>query len=343
MNRLSWAAMLLLLSAAAGAQQTALTETKAIRIGLDRDLVQQRAAGNLGQAQSEVLSAGTWPNPEFSYEREALEGLDLVEQKIIVSQEFDFSGRRGLHMQAADLHLDAARYESEAWRAELIRKIRESYYEALFQQKRQNAHVETQKRVRLLNAALKRRHDEGDVQPYDYQRVITERAAIEAKVNNAAVDFNTSWLSLSALLGEGVDDFQVLVGELLPLPPSALDQSSLSLNEQPALRQLQVRSEAYALQQRAESRTFPDVTLGLGWKRDEVGDQSDDGLIINASIPIPLFDRRKSNQYSYQAQSMIASSEYQLAYDAAKAEVKGLWQQSAQYRQNALRYRDVRL
>ena len=339
MNRLSWAAVLLALSTAAGAQQTALTETKAIRIGLDRDLVQQRAAGNLGQAQSEVLSAGTWPNPEFSYEREALEGLDLVEQKIIVSQEFDVSGRRGLHMQAADLHLDAARYESEAWRAELIRKIRERYYEALFQQKRQTAHVETQKRIRLLNAALTRRHDEGDVQLYDYQRVITERAAIEAKVNNAAVDFNTSRLSLWALLGEGADDFQVLEGELLPLPPAALDQSSLSLNEQPALRHLQVRSEAYALQQRAESRTFPDVTLGLGWKRDEVGDRSDDGLIINASIPIPLFDRRKSNQYSYQAQSMIASSEYQLAYDAAKAELKGLWQQSAQYRQNALRYR----
>ena len=177
------------------------------------------------------------------------------------------------------------------------------------------------------------------MQLYDYQRVITERAAIEAKVNNAAVDFNTSRLSLWALLGEGADDFQVLEGELLPLPPAALDQSSLSLNEQPALRQLQVRSEAYALQQRAESRTFPDVTLGLGWKRDEVGDRSDDGLIINASIPIPLFDRRKSNQYSYQAQSMIASSEYQLAYDAAKAELKGLWQQSAQYRQNALRYR----
>ena len=73
MNRLPWAAVLLAFSAAASAQQTALTETKAIRIGLDRDLVQQRTAGNLGQAQSQVFSAGTWPNPEFSYEREALE------------------------------------------------------------------------------------------------------------------------------------------------------------------------------------------------------------------------------------------------------------------------------
>ena len=330
---------LLLCTTVVTAQQDILTESMALEMGLGRDAVKQRVSANINQAQSGILSARTWPNPEFNYEREALEGLDLVEQKIIVTQQFDFSGRRGLHIQAADLHMDAAMHESEAWRTELIKDIRERFFEALLRQKRQQAHKATQLRVDLLNKALQKRRDVGDVSVYDYQRVVTERAAIEAEVGNASVDLHTTWLALRALLGTGADDYRVLEGSLLPLPTPSLEQTTLALDRQPALRQLKSQGEAFALQQRAETRTFPDVTLGLGWKRDEVDDQSDDGLIINASIPIPLFDRRENNQYHYQAQAMIAESEFQLAQDSARAELRGLWQQSSEYRSNAVKFR----
>ena len=235
--------------------------------------------------------------------------------------------------------MDAARYESEAWRTELERNIRERFYDALFQQERQHAHKAIQRRVSLLGKALQKRMDVGDVSVYDYQKVVTERAAIEAEVNNSEVDFHTKWLALRALLGSDADGYEALEGNLLPLPPPSLEQTAQSLDRQPALRQLKAQSEAFALQQRAESRTFPDVTLGLGWKRDEVDGKSDDGLIINASIPIPLFDKRESNQYGYQAQAMIAASEFQLAQDASRAELEGLWQQSSEYRNSAVKYR----
>lgn len=330
---------LLLAATMASAQQNALTESVAIQLGLARDSVQQRASGYINQAQSNVLTTNTWSNPEFRFEREELGGLDLVEHKVVISQKFDFSGRRSLNQQAADMQLNAARHQSKAWLAELKQTIRERYYDALLQQQHHQAHKVTHNQIKQLSKVLQKRRNEGDVSAYDYQRVATELATIEAKANNSDVEFHTTLLALSALLGEGADRYKVLDGELLPQQVKPLEQETLSLENQPALRNLKAQSEAWDLQQRAESRTFPDVTLGLGWRRDEINGRTDDGLIINASIPIPLFDRRKDKQYNYQAQAMIANSEYQLAHDKASAELKGLWQQTSQYRQTAVKYR----
>ncbi len=339
MNRIVIAIGLLLASVMATAKQSDLTEDMALQIGLSRDLVQQRMSASINHAKSGIVTASTWANPEISYEREALDGIDAVEQKIVISQEFDFSGRRGLHKQAADLHMNAAEYESAAWRSEFVKNIRTRYYDALYQQKRQQAYRQTQQRINVLSQALKGRRDEGDVSIYDYQKVVTERASIEAEANNADADFDTTWIGLWALLGPGSDEYAMLAGELLPASPPPLQQLNITVDNQPRLQQLKARSEAYAMQQSAESKTFPDVTLGLGWKRSEIGSASDDGLIINASIPIPLFDKRKGSQFKYQAQTMTAQSEFELAYDAATSELEGLWQQTLRYRKSAVSYR----
>ena len=337
----SYAAIgLLILTTTLAAQQNTLTEAMAIQLGLSRDSVQQRAEGNISQARSEVIAAGMWPNPEFSYERETLDNdEDHLEQNFVFSQQFDFSGRRALRREAADRHLDAARYQSDAWRADLTKDIRERYYSALLQQKRRQAYQKTENRVKLLRKALQRRRREGDVSIYDNQRVNTERAAIEAEVRNAEVDAQAAWQTLWVVLGANHQGFQSLEGGLLPDQMPPLEQLMASVDNQPALRQLKEQSEAFALQQRAESKIFPHVTLGLGLKREENNDQKDNGLVINASVPIPVFDKRRDKQTRYQAQALIAQSEYELAQDTARAELKALRQQVTQYQSSAATFR----
>jgi cobalt-zinc-cadmium efflux system outer membrane protein len=337
----SYAAIgLLILTTTLAAQQNTLTEARAIQLGLSRDSVQQRAEGNISQAQSDVIAAGMWPNPEFSYERETLDNdEDHLEQNFVFSQQFDFSGRRALRREAADRHLDAARYQSDAWRADLTKDIRERYYSALLQQKRRQAYQKTENRVKLLRKALQRRRREGDVSIYDNQRVNTERAAIEAEVRNAEVDAQAAWQTLWVVLGANHQGFQSLEGGLLPDQMPPLEQLMASVDNQPALRQLKEQSEAFALQQRAESKIFPHVTLGLGLKREENNDQKDNGLVINASVPIPVFDKRRDKQTRYQAQALIAQSEYELAQDTARAELKALRQQVTQYQSSAATFR----
>ena len=74
-------------------------------------------------------------------------------------------------------------------------------------------------------------------------------------------------------------------------------------------------------------------------KQEELFDQTYDGIVINASIPIPLFDRRKDKQTRYQANAMLTQSKYQLAHATALAEIKGLWLQTTQYQRSAEMFR----
>lgn len=341
MYRAYVAIAVLLTTASVGAQQNALTEEMAIQIGLSREPITQRLEGTIARAQSDVIAANTWPNPELHYERETLDNAaDSLNQKLVLSQRFDFSGRRGLQQQAADQHLNAARYQSAAWQAERVRTIRQAFYHALFQQARRQLYQATQQRISLLGDALHKRRREGDVSIYDYQRVVTARAAIDAEVRNVEVDYAAGMQALWARLGTDAQPYQALQGELAPGSIAPLEQLLTNLEQQPALQQLKAQSEGFALQQRAASRSFPEVTLGLGMQQEEANGVKEDGLILNATIPLALFDRRKDSQARYQAEAMLAGSEYQLALDTARAELNGLWLQVMQYQRSAQTFRD---
>lgn len=339
MGRAIAAICLIALAATATAEQAVLTEKKAIQIGLARDVVQLRTEANLIQAQSEVLAAKLRPNPNLIYDHETLNDVDLVEQKLLITQEFDFSGRRGLNIEAAGYHLEAAQLESEAWRSEFVLSIRELYFTALYQQARKNAYVETQQRIQLLNRTMEKRRKQGDVSIYDFQRVRTERAAIEAEASNAQVEFETALRSLHALIGHKTDTYQVLEAELAPGESLPLDGLVTSLDEQPGLKYLRQQQEAFSLQQKAESRTFPDVTLGVGLRHEKIGDASDNGLMLTAAVPLQIFDRRQDKQAQTKAKTLLAQSEYQVAYEKAQARLAGLWQKDKQYQESARKFR----
>lgn len=331
---------LLLCAATAAAQQGSLTEEAAIRIGLSRSAVELRTEGELRQAQGELLGARIRPNPEFSYERESLNNAEnQVEHTLQLSQRFDVSGRRALQIEAADRRLEAAQYGTRAWRVELIRQIRERYYTALFQQKRRAAYERTREQIRLLSNTLDRRRREGDVVLYDFQRVKSERAALTAEVSDTDVALQSAWQQLRALLGADVQGYNTLAGELPPQQAMPEARLASALEAHPKLQRLQLEADAYALQRRAESRTLPDVTVGLGLKREDTDRGADNGLVLSASMPLPVFDRRQAGQARSHAREMLARSEYALARDAALADLKRLWTRVTHYRRNAREFR----
>jgi cobalt-zinc-cadmium efflux system outer membrane protein len=52
-----------------------------------------------------------------------------------------------------------------------------------------------------------------------------------------------------------------------------------------------------------------------------------------------VFDKRKDKQTRYQAKALMAQSDYQLAHDTARAELRGLWQQGTEYQRSAAKFR----
>lgn len=331
---------LLLWATTVTAQQGVLTQEAAIRIGLSRSAVDLRTEGEVRLAQGEVLDARTRPNPELSYERESLNNADdQVEHTLQLSQRFDVVGRRALQIEAADRQLEAAQYGIRAWRAQLTQQIRERYFTALYQQQRRAVYERTREQIRLLGNTLDRRRREGDVMLYDFQRVKSARAALAAEVSETDAALQSAWQQLRALLGADAQGYDTLTGELVP--EQAMPQARLAdaLEAHPKLQRLQAQVDAYGLQRQAESRTLPDVTLGLGLRREDTNRGADNGLVLSASMPLPVFDRRQAGQVRSHAREMLARSEYALARDEALADLKRLWSRATHYRDSAREFR----
>src|SRR5262245_26398811 len=87
------------LPAAASAQSITLTEADALA-RLSSESPRARAArASVEIARADVLGAGRWPNPRFTFTRESVSGV--TEHMVMVAQPLPVSGRRGFEQQAA--------------------------------------------------------------------------------------------------------------------------------------------------------------------------------------------------------------------------------------------------
>ena len=110
------------------AAQTVLSEADALaRLSADSPRVRAIRAG-VDVARADVLAAGRWPNPRFTYNREAVAGV--TENMFLVTQALPVTGRRGLDVDAATALVAAserrADQEVRQVRAALRRRLRRS-------------------------------------------------------------------------------------------------------------------------------------------------------------------------------------------------------------------------
>jgi outer membrane protein, heavy metal efflux system len=82
---------------------------------------------------------------------------------------------------------------------------------------------------------------------------------------------------------------------------------------------LQARREQAAAQARAESRLALPLTLGMGTTRVEEAGVSDDRMIFELGIPLPVFDRNQAGRARAAAEARIAEARYQQALQRARS------------------------
>lgn len=333
--------ILVLVSVPAWAESVVLNETMALQMVLDRNVIRDRIQAEIKLGKGVLAEAEKWSNPELSINRENLDQANSTEQSIALHQTFDFSGRRGLSIDAAENDLLAARRRAETTRRDIVADTRQRFYSALYQQQRQLAYQQTRNRLDKINRALSRRKKVGDVSRYDYQRVRAEHARLQARASVAQTDAYQSMQQLRALLGKQGDLFTTVDGKLLPQPYTELTRLLAKLEQQPALLQLKRTAEAMRLRQRAAEKFFPPVTLGAGVRQVDENGLSDEGVIFTASIPLPLFDTEQDKQLIYTARHMLASSDYQLAMDSARRTLESLWQRNQTLHKSAREYRST--
>jgi cobalt-zinc-cadmium efflux system outer membrane protein len=325
----------------------ALSETDAVEVGLARQGVAQVLAGMIGVAAAELEAARLWPNPSLSYTREQIDSgpAQSDEDFLVVTQSFDFSGRRGLRKRAAKSKLEAAQQSARDLRLEIQEEIRLRFYETLVRQRRLAAVETWSARMEQVAETIARREAAGDVSSYDRRRLEREAASALARHYVEHAELERARQALAALLvddaAEARPGWPKVRGTILPeTSPPPLESILADLSNRPDLLALEQAESAAKHEQQAAARWWlPEVTLGGGAKSVEVDGRRETGFVVSASVPFPVLSRDQDQALRAESVLRTARGERSLRLGKASGDVRGLWGQAVQLSEAAREFR----
>jgi len=317
-----------------------LTEEKSLELGLNQTDFVNLLESRVDTARGALETTKTWANPEFEYTHEELG--EETETNIWLRQRFDVSGRRGFSRDAAQADINVAKAGNEKQRVKRSFIIRQYFFQALYYQQQRQLFEYWVKKYTKVEGAMRKREEAGDVSGYDRLRISREKISLLAQQRHNQASYQAVWQKLIGIIGvKDGHTFSEVQGEIAPDELPTISTVLEGLSQQPILVQLQHQAEAARLAIRAADRSkIPEITLGVGHKSVDGPIVDESGLMLTASIPIPLIDRKQGARLSASSKARKAESEYQIVLNQMNAEVRGLWQQANQLAENAQLFRE---
>jgi cobalt-zinc-cadmium efflux system outer membrane protein len=304
----------------AGAQSLTLTESDALaRLSADSPRVRAMRAG-IDIARVDVLVAGRWPNPRFTYDRESVAGI--TEHITMVAQPLPITGRRGFEVGAANAMVVAASNRSDDEIRRLRADLRLAFADLIAAQTRERELTAARDRLHELSEVLTKREAAGDAAGFDRLRAEREVIEIEADRTAAGIERARAQGTLSGFFMDVPDPLRVTaIGVSTPpaaIPPVAAlaEQAETTRGEMLALRQ---EIEAARFSGRAaDRRLIPEPEIVAGTKSSTAGG-GDVGSVVTVHATIPLFDRARPER----ALALAKATQAEARLDAFRLTLRG--------------------
>jgi cobalt-zinc-cadmium efflux system outer membrane protein len=269
--------------------------------------LQRTAAANprLGTADRTIAmsegrreQANALPNPTLAFDVDNIApGNSIpgqpIQTTLLLSQLIELGGKREARVAAALGDYDAARFEREATRLELLSETTVAFIGQLAAQRRiilLDRHVAAVERVTPL---VRRRVEAGASSPADLTRVQGAAGFLRLERERSRIALSQARRELANLMGLDVPDFAAVSGDFGRLPrPAPFEAIVKAIGDNPQLaRWTAVRARRDADLLSARLKPVPDVTASIGWRRFE--DSSDNALRLGVAMPIPVLDRNR--------------------------------------------------
>lgn len=313
-------------AATAHAQQR-LTAQEAVERAWAQAHVHDELEASVDLARSEVVSARTWGNPTLVVEREEPRGDAAAsgsETSVMLTQPFELGGQRGLRIRAAEAGVAAAEagvaHERTRVRAEVLR----DYYAAVAAERRMQAHDKIAAGLGSLADVAGKRQRAGDLSGYESRRIAQASAQAQARRAEALVTARAARTRLAGWSGDIALDAVLDAAIELPAVPAAGDLRSVELD---ALASQRAHAEAQAA---AARRVALPVTVGIGTKRTRQGGFSDDALMLEVGVPLPVFDRNQGARARASAELRRVDAQYRRTLVQTRARRSAAWEQARQ-------------
>ena len=206
--------------------------------------------------------------------------------------------------------------------AQVIARARRESHGARAARQTLDAWRELETDVRRLTAVTVKRAAEGDISPYEQQRLRTELSRLQWRITEAAEALRSAESTLAFALGIAPDSLARIHLVLPRLAAGSLDTEAL------VRVGLQEREDVLGLQEERASlerhrdwlrrRWMEDIKLGGGYKK-----QSDtfSGPVISLSLPLPVFDRDQGNAAAAEAERSALTIEQETLERRVKQEI----------------------
>ncbi len=280
------------------ANPKALDVEAAVVLAFARSEVQAAWQAAAAQAESEPRRAAAWANPVLgaTQERIADSPGTPTERSLVLSQTFDVSGRRGLDIEAARERRSALGVDLAAQRSDLRAEVLRQFHATSLAEAAVDD-IEAQRAVLVpLVAAAERRREAGDLSALEQRRISLRLAELEIEHLRRIGERAHARARLGGLLGVDLDAV-VLVPTTLPATlPAALNEATAASGPSLATRRLEAQRDAAAARLRATQRWPLPVTVGAGLRRTEIGGLRDEAVILELSMPLPVFENRRGER-----------------------------------------------
>ncbi|WP_422000420.1 TolC family protein [Reyranella sp.] len=283
----------------------------------------------IAMADGRRVQAGALPNPTLGVEVDNFgSGQNGVvggaEFTLQVSQLFELGGKRDARVQAALGDYDAARWEREATKLELLSETAIAFVEAMSSQRRIQILDRQVGALEKLVPLMQRRVEAGASSPAEVSRMQAAVGMARLDRERARLALAVARRELATLMGSDAPNFGSVVGNFgLIARPAPLESAIRAIDDNPQLmRWTAVRAQRDASLLSARLKPLPDITAGLALRH--YAETNENAVRLGVSIPINVLDRntgaiREAQELARRTEAERAMNRLTLVATVAKA------------------------
>jgi outer membrane protein, heavy metal efflux system len=296
-----------------------LTLRQALALALLRNPELASSAWEVRAGEARTLQAGLFPNPEFSVEVEnfagsgEFRGFDAAETTIALGQVIELGGKRLRRVRVAALERDVAAWDYEAKRVDVFTATTKAFVEVLSAQERLALNEDLVSLADQVLRTVAERVQAGKISPVEETRARVALSASRITLERVRRELVAARERLAATWGSAAPAFDRAEGTLERIAPiPSAEQLARRVTQNPDIArwvaEMAQRQATVALE---EARGIPDVTANGGVRR--LSETRDTALIMQLSIPLPIFDRNQGARLEARYQLAKAGEERQAA------------------------------
>lgn len=277
------------------AQPDKLTLEKAINLAVENNPEIRKLQANLEEKRMQWRTQAGLDNPEFTYFKEGLgEGNDFDEQRIAVTQSFDFPSTAIFRHRAIKKEEKALEYELKARKRDLIAAVKKQYVQLLFSIYSKDLVIQKIDLSEELYNAAYSRNESGIGNGMELLNAEIRKAEASNDMDRADARFHEARYGLFNLIGMKIEDqkYTIQYSDTLRTNQEKINQDKALnfLEEQPEYKAASLNYDASLSKMReAKSNILPD--LSLSYYKQDFGNGFDfHGFEVGVKLPlwIPL-------------------------------------------------------